>query len=365
MNFIPCPFINCLSSYIEIKQNQGFSKMNKQFSGKNRKKKRIGFTTTIPVEIPLSAGLMPVDLNNIFVTHPKALELMLRAEADGYPRSLCSWIKGIYGAIRQLDPVDQLIIVTEGDCSNTRSMMETLEVKTDLPLFTFNYPHNRDPQRLKQEMQGLAKNLGTTIKKAEEVRTSLEPLREKLRVLDEISWKNGKVSGGENHLWLVSSSDFNGDPVTFEKELDAFLEEANARPPSPPKMPLAFVGVPPIYSDLYSYLSDRGARVVLNEMQRQFSMPNRSPSLLDQYLSYTYPYDVFFRLRDLEKEIEKRGVKGAIHYVQSFCHRGIEDIILRENLNVPVLTLEGDAPGALDAKSRLRIDIFLEMLSQK
>jgi len=30
--------------------------------------KRVGFTTTIPVEIIFAAGKIPVDLNNVFIT---------------------------------------------------------------------------------------------------------------------------------------------------------------------------------------------------------------------------------------------------------------------------------------------------------
>lgn len=317
------------------------------------------------MEIILAAGYTPVDMNNVFVTHPEAMRFIRRAERDGYPRSLCSWIKGIYGVVRELAPVDRLLIVTEGDCSNTLSMLETFQIRGAPPLLTFNYPHNRNAERLEAEMKRLAESLGTTLEEAERRRSLLQPLRRKLKVLDELTWQTGKVTGGENHLWLVSSSDFNGDPALFERNLDDFLVEARKRPVKEPALRLAFAGVPPIFSDLYDYLESRGASVVLNEMQRQFSMPNDSASLVEQHLQYTYPYDVFFRIEDLQREMEKRNAQGLIHYVQTFCHRGIEDIILRERIKVPALTLEGDAPGALDARTRLRIDVFLEMLERK
>jgi benzoyl-CoA reductase/2-hydroxyglutaryl-CoA dehydratase subunit BcrC/BadD/HgdB len=325
---------------------------------------KIGFTTTIPVEIILAAGHVPVDLNNVFVSHPDPMRFIRRSEKEGYPRSLCSWIKGIYGVARELNPVDMLLIVTEGDCSNTSSMLETFRIKDSSPILTFNYPHNRDAVRLESEMKQLAKELKTTLEAAQLQMAHLISVRQKLKVLDELTWQTGQVTGGENHLWLVSSSDFNGDPQVFEEKLDTFLSGAQKRPPKNAPIRLAFAGVPPIFSDLYDYLDSRGASVVLNEMQRQFSMPNDSPSLVEQYLQYTYPYDVFFRIEDLEREIKRRKVQGLIHYVQTFCHRGIEDIVLRNKLTVPVLTLEGDAPGPLDARTRLRIDIFLEMMEK-
>jgi benzoyl-CoA reductase/2-hydroxyglutaryl-CoA dehydratase subunit BcrC/BadD/HgdB len=83
---------------------------------------------------------------------------------------------------------------------------------------------------------------------------------------------------------------------------------------------------------------------------------------VEQYRAYTYPYGVFFRLKDIQREIERREIKGLIHYVQSFCFRQIEDLIIRTRLKIPVLTLEGDRPGRLDARTRLRLEAFLEML---
>jgi benzoyl-CoA reductase/2-hydroxyglutaryl-CoA dehydratase subunit BcrC/BadD/HgdB len=58
-------------------------------------------------------------------------------------------------------------------------------------------------------------------------------------------------------------------------------------------------------------------------------------------------------------------VDGVIHYVQSFCFRQIEDLIVRRRLPVPVLTLEGDRPGKVDARTRIRIEGFLEMLKAR
>ena len=94
-------------------------------------------------------------------------------------------------------------------------------------------------------------------------------------------------------------------------------------------------------------------------------MPNNSPDLVSQYRDYTYPYDIFTRIADIEKEIAHRRIDGIIHYVQSFCFRPIEDMIVRQKLKVPVLTLEGDRPGPMDARTRIRIEGFLEMIKAR
>ena len=68
----------------------------------------------------------------------------------------------------------------------------------------------------------------------------------------------------------------------------------------------------------------------------------------------TYPYSFFDRLEDIRTESKRREVRGIVHYVQSFCFRQIEDILLREEIDLPVLTLEGDGPGPLDGRTRIR-----------
>ena len=54
----------------------------------------IGMTTSVPIEVILAAGQTPVDLNNLFITDPDPYSLVAEAEAEGFARSLCSWIKG-------------------------------------------------------------------------------------------------------------------------------------------------------------------------------------------------------------------------------------------------------------------------------
>jgi len=125
---------------------------------------------------------------------------------------------------------------------------------------------------------------------------------------------------------------------------------------------IGYMGVPPIVGDLYQFLEERGARVVYNETQRQFTMPAAAEGLLEQYRRYTYPYGIFYRLEDVYRETERRKLDGMIHYAQSFCYRQIEDLIVRKKLTLPLLTLEGDKPNRLDARTKMRLEVFLDML---
>jgi len=102
--------------------------------------------------------------------------------------------------------------------------------------------------------------------------------------------------------------------------------------------------------------------VVYNEIQRQFAMPDPGHSLAEQYSNYTYPYSINKRLKDITTELHRRHVDGVIHYVQAFCHRGIGDIILRDAVDLPVLTLEGNDDFFLNGHTQTRIEAFLDML---
>jgi benzoyl-CoA reductase/2-hydroxyglutaryl-CoA dehydratase subunit BcrC/BadD/HgdB len=147
--------------------------------------------------------------------------------------------------------------------------------------------------------------------------------------------------------------------------VDSFLKDARTRVPLAGDIRLGYIGVPPIWSDLHEFLESQGARVVFNETQRQFSMCWAEGDLLDQYASYTYPYGVFARLEDIEAAVSERAINGVVHYAQSFCFRQIEDMIFREKLSVPILTIDGDQPASLDGRTRIRISAFIEMLRKK
>jgi benzoyl-CoA reductase/2-hydroxyglutaryl-CoA dehydratase subunit BcrC/BadD/HgdB len=151
----------------------------------------------------------------------------------------------------------------------------------------------------------------------------------------------------------------------YESRLDHFLEEVRQRAPAGKSIRLGYLGVPPILDGMYEFLEMLGARVVFNEVQRQFSLPYQSTDLVEQYLKYTYPYGVDARIKDVEKAIEERRLDGLIHYTQTFCFRQIYDIIFRKSFSVPFLSIEGDRPGKLDGRTQIRLETFVEMLRIK
>ncbi|MCK4652936.1 MAG: 2-hydroxyacyl-CoA dehydratase [Candidatus Cloacimonetes bacterium] len=319
----------------------------------------IGFTSSFPVEVIYAAGYKPVDLNNVFITG-NAKKYVEDAEFEGYPRNICSWIKGMYSVVLSSD-IDAVIGVVEGDCSNTHSLMSTLQDK-GIKIIPFSFPYNRNKVELEKEIKELEDYFLVEHSKVLEMKERLDQIRKKLVQLDKLTYMENKVTGLENHLWLVNSSDFNGGPNNFENRLDEFILEAENREPLKFNVRLGYLGVPPIISDLYDFFLENDANVVFNEIQRQFAMPYLEENLTDQYLKYTYPYSVFDRLEDIKVEIKKRKLNAVISYSQSFCHRQIDNILLKKYIDIPFLTIEGDQPGDLDARTKLRIESFLDML---
>lgn len=337
-------------------------------------KKIIAFTTTVPVEVILAAEMVPMDLNNIFISAEKSDELVEQAEIFGFPRSSCAWIKGLFSVFLDkafCERIAAFVAVTEGDCSNAKVLKEIIERQFKVPTYIFAYPYDRSEKKMQEQIEAFSVFLSTTLHQSEEIRERLAPLRAKLERLDELSWKYpGIVSGHDNHLWLVSASDFNGDFPKFNKDLDLFLMHTedkikHHRPPVRKLKKIAYLGVPPVFN-LYPFLEKKGGAVVFNEIQREFAMLGKHRSLAEQYIEYTYPYSAEFRFNKAVAEIVKRKADCVIHYVQSFCHRQIEDIILRDVLkkngvNIPVLTIEGDKPlKELDGRLKTRLEAFLE-----
>jgi benzoyl-CoA reductase/2-hydroxyglutaryl-CoA dehydratase subunit BcrC/BadD/HgdB len=322
---------------------------------------KVGLTTTIPVEVVLAAGLAPVDLNNLFISDPEARRRVGAAEAAGFPRTICSWIKGIYGTLQQHPEIAAVIVACQGDCSYTQALGEILEAEGRQVIhFKFPYPRNRE--QLALEISALRRRLGVEESRVARQQERLRPLREKLRRLDRLTWETGQVRGEENFLYLISASDFASDPEAYEQKVTAFLQEAASRPPFTGKVRLGFAGIPPIFTDLWDYLEELGAQVVFNEFPRQFSMPYPGLDLVEQYFRYTYPYDISGRLADLTAAVATRRLDGLVHYTQSFCFRQMFDLSIREGLGAPVLTIEGDRPGPLDARTRMRLEAFVDVL---
>ncbi|MEA3240920.1 MAG: 2-hydroxyacyl-CoA dehydratase family protein [Pseudomonadota bacterium] len=321
----------------------------------------IGFTSSIPVEIIYAAGLIPCDLNNLFIGDPHPGLLIEQAEASGFPATSCAWIKGIYATIKK-HGITKVVAVVSGDCSSTHALAEVLEYE-GVEIVPFAFPLNRNPKAMREALEEFRRYFRVSRDEVKNCKRNLDAIRRQLEELDRLTWEEGRVSGEENHRFLVSASDFGGNPEHFSHALNTFLHEARRRQPKPSTLRLGIIGVPPIISNFYPVIKELGVEVVFNEVQRQFSMPGAGNlGLAGQYLAYTYPYAVSGRITDIKTEIDRRRIDGIIHYVQSFCFRQIEDIIIKKELPVPVLTIESDRPAPVDGRTITRLETFIEIL---
>ncbi|MCD4812541.1 2-hydroxyacyl-CoA dehydratase family protein [bacterium] len=326
------------------------------------KKELIGITSTVPVEIIYAGNCTPVDLNNAFITdfHPQIL--VDEAERIGLPRNTCTWIKGIYSVIRN-SFIHTVIGVVQGDCTHMISMLESL-LPHGVEFIPFSFPYEKSRQLLRWEMQKIMDYFGVQWDVVAETKNKLDGIRVLAHKIDRMTWEENLVSSADNFYALVNCSDFLGDPENFQKKLETILQRS-VTPYSRKELRLGLVGVPTVYTDFYEYLEARDVRVVFHEVARQFAMPDYGKDLLDQNLSYTYPYSFYGRIHDIQEQTHLRNLDGYVHYVQSFCHHQVEDLGMRKHLNLPILTLEGDRVGPLDGRAKTRLDTFIQMLWQK
>lgn len=324
--------------------------------------RKIGITTTVPIEAVYAGKCLPIDINNLFISDKTPVKYINDAELDAFPRNICAWIKGIYAASKKYK-LKEIIAVHQGDCSNTLAMTERMELDK-IKIIPFGYPFDRDENILKYRIENLLKYFGTDWNKANQVKKELDEIRKYAHEIDYLSWHDKKITGFESHLWQVSTSDFNQNPEKYKAEAKEFITKAKKRKSKTDKINLGYIGVPPIVPKIYPFIEKHGGNIIFNEVQRQFTMPQKSNDLIEQYLKYNYPYDVFTKIEDIKKEIKKRSLKGIIHYVQSFCFRKIEDEIYRRSIDIPILTLECDLPGEISARDKTRLEVFMEMLKQ-
>jgi predicted CoA-substrate-specific enzyme activase len=326
---------------------------------------RIGLFSTVPVEVLLAAGLRPLDVNNAFVGAAEPRALLDRAEAAGLPRTLCAWTRGLYAATLELG-LSRILVVTEGDCSANRGMAELLRDR-GISVIPFRYPlANRTDAGVAAALEALCRVLGTTRAAAEAARVGLAPLRIALDRLDRLTWEEGRLPGAENHRWLVSSSDLGGgDAGAFLGAVEAAIATAEQTPSTSRGPRLGLFGVPPALTDLHAAVEAAGAQVVFNEVASDFAMLPNAGDLTEQYRRYAYPYGVEARTVRALAEADRRGIDAWLVYDQSFCHHNLEapavDRLLGDR---PRLHLEGDAPGPVAGRDRIRLEAFVRTLGR-
>ena len=167
----------------------------------------------------------------------------------------------------------------------------------------------------------------------------------KIREIDRLTWQENLVSGQENHYFQVSSSDMNGDRTGLKRKWTPLsaLPNAECCAQSESGSPIS---VSPHLRGPLPFSGVIGARGGFSRKPSASSpCPYETADLIEQYRSYTYPYDIFHRLAILPHRDGKAqgGWRHPLRPVILLLGQ-IEDMIVRKKLSLPILTLEGDKP---------------------
>ena len=131
--------------------------------------------------------------------------------------------------------------------------METLQL-AGLKVVPFAYPFDRDPDMLRLQMEKMMSHFGVSWSQANEQKKRLDAVRSKIWEIDRLTWQENLVGGWDNHIFQLSSSDFNGEPEKFAAEAELFIEKAKEQPPREGELRLGYIGVPPIVGEIYDFL---------------------------------------------------------------------------------------------------------------
>jgi (R)-2-hydroxyacyl-CoA dehydratese activating ATPase len=288
------------------------------------------------------------------------------ALSTGIPRNTCAWTQALYGLTLAYG-LKRVLVVSPGDCSANLALGRLLE-EEGVEVVQFSYPvASRNREEMGRCLTSLCQALGTTMAAAELVFSKLKPIRSLLEELDHLSWTTGQVTPAEANLWLLSSTDLAASSLQeYEGSLRSFLLKANSRPVAPKGLCLGLVGVPTPITDLHKVVADSGGAILYNETPHEFAMIPGASSLVDQYLDYSYPYGVHARLPRINAQAQARKLDGFLIYNQTFCHHNLEAKALNQGLaQLPCLNMEGDRPGPLTQRERLRVEAFIQSLNKK
>jgi len=326
-------------------------------------------TALVPPEVIYTSGWKPLDINNGI---PASM---------AHPRSkLCAWTASWREAILKgkIRP-DALIVVAGGDCHNALADGQVAARKVPAAHFFF-YPFDGDAGYLKEQLAALegflrGERRGKRGQNGDKEGPEGEERGPEERILFEISEakrvgmeldrarSEGTLDPEKAFKALISFSDLEGNPAAFRKKVGMLLsgKEKKDGPESPR---VALIGVPPIYRDFHRACADAGLHVVFDELPYEFlRLGGRNiDELARNYSTYTFARPVGFRLKFLRRELKKRRIDGIVHYTQFTCHHILEDGLFRQDLDWPMLTVQGDLPGETPAQIRLRLEAFGELL---
>lgn len=308
---------------------------------------KTGITALVPPELLFACGVKPFDVNNVI------------PDSEKYPRNkLCAWTAIWQEMLSKREiTIDSLIVVAGGDCHNALVDGQKAAM-SGIPTHFFFYPFDGDHDFLESQLYKAREFLGDIVypEKPHEIKDlkKIGQQLDKKRTL-------GRISPVDAFRIMISFSDLIGDLDKFRETIFSIKEqdiEMTNR--------IALIGVPPIFHDFHEVAQSLGLQVVFDELPYEFVRHTGTDihSIARDYCDYTFARPLDFRIKFLQKELEKRKIDGIIHYTQFACHHMLEDEIMRSRLDYPILTIQGDLPGKTPEQIKLRLEAFREALDR-
>ncbi len=310
--------------------------------------KTTGISALVPPELVYSCKNVSIDINN-YVT-----------SSDKIPsEKLCAWCAIWREMIlkKEID-IDKLVVVAGGDCHN--ALVEGQKVaKSGINTHYLFYPYDGDQIYFENQLKKLKDFLGgikdtsyfKIIKNLKKRGLNIE--RERIQ---------GKIHPQDYFNTFISFSDLKSNLNLFKKELNSIktleLED---------NLKIGLIGIPPIYKDFHSTALSFGLNIIYDELPYEFvrySGENLS-EISKSYSNYVFAQDIKRRIESINKEIERRKIEGIIHYTQYACHHYLEDSILRDEIDLPFITIQGDIPQKTPEQAKLRLEAFSEILNRR
>ncbi len=313
-------------------------------------KEKVGITALVPPEIIYGCNKISVDVNNLvpFSTlQPK--------------NKLCAWCaiwrEAIINKEAKEADVDRLVVVAGGDCNNALIDGERVSL-SGIPTGYFFYPFDGNFNYMKAQLESLCSFLGGLQNYS--IFQRIQQLKKKAIEIDSMRL-NGEISSSVCFEKLISCSDFQSDLNAFEKKLDEAIQTSEDVDYA---NKIAVVGLPPIYRDFHEVAASFGLHIVYDELPYEFVRISGTTikELARNYSTYTFARNISYRLNSIKRELSKRDIEGVIHYTQYSCHHNLEDDIIRNAINKPILTIQGDMPSKTPEQVKLRMEAFAEML---
>jgi hypothetical protein len=301
----------------------------------------------VPPELVYGCGQTPLDLNNFVPT------------SECSPRGkLCAWTASWRDALLHGDiHVDRLVVVAGGDCHNALVDGQRVAMK-GIPTHYLFYPFDGREDEMLEQLGSLEAFMGgitdqTALNRVADIKD--------LCIKLDMARCRRKVLGSSVFNHLIQLCDLGGDPDRFRSSVERAMGD---RPSDVPDVRIALVGVPPIYPDFHMVCEGFGMQVVYDELPWEFArMGGRSMrTMARNYAGYTFARDIEYRFDGLERELVRRRVEGVVHYTQYACHHVLEDDMIRERLDLPMLTVQGDLPRKCPEQEKLRLEAFAELL---